>query len=289
MSGTTEEFKMPESRRPVRHSLDGGMIWIYGEPKIGKTTFASQFPGVWFWATEKGHDWVDCREPLQIESWPTFLKACTWFHKQEKKFGDGTPIRWLCFDTIDGLHKLCEAHVCNKLGVESLGDLHHGKGWSAFSQTWDQVMNKVRSWDVGLLCISHTKVREIKTRGTKVDRIEPAPGASCMRWCNAAADLIAYASSADRQTKDEDGNVTGVEQVRILQVHPSSGVLAGGRMSHVLPRAIPLSYAALIKHVPNSTPDEEALKAVDKADAEADMDEDNEGHHYDAAAEQDIP
>ncbi len=35
-------FEVPGAPRPVTASLAGKMIWLYGEPKIGKTTFASE-------------------------------------------------------------------------------------------------------------------------------------------------------------------------------------------------------------------------------------------------------
>ena len=35
---------LPENKKVLRDSTQSVKMWIYGEPNIGKTTFANQFP-----------------------------------------------------------------------------------------------------------------------------------------------------------------------------------------------------------------------------------------------------
>lgn len=242
------KLQIPGAKRPPKLDLDKSMVWIYGEPKIGKTTFASHFPGAWFWATEPGQDFVEVREPTSINSWEELLALCAFIEdKRPSTFGDGEPIKTIVIDTVDLLFKMCQEDVCHQLGVEDPSELPHGKGWARLSNEFERVMTKIRRWPFGQVVISHARQREFKTKGRKVDRWEPAMGAAGYRLCWGLSDLIAYAHTDEIVVKDDEGNVTGeVREDRVLLCHPTSWAVAGGRMSQYLPGVMPLSYSALV-------------------------------------------
>lgn len=254
-------FGPPGAKRHPAGTLARSMIWIYGDPKIGKTTLMSKFPGVWPLATEQGHEWVSIRPPTVITSWNEFIEFCVWIQtNQPRVFADGSPIYFLAIDTVDNLFKMCHDQVCSELGVQDPGEIPHGGGWGQLSKEFDRVMTKVRRWPYGLICISHARQKEFKTRGRKVDRYEPNIGAAGMRWCSGAADLILYAHSDEKPVVNEKNEITGqIREERLLLCHPQSWCVAGGRMSDRLPVTIPLSYDALIKYFPD-TPVEEGEK-----------------------------
>lgn len=238
---------IPGAPRKPKRDLGRSMIHIYGEPKIGKTTFAADAPGTWFIATEQGQDWVTVREPTLIHSWSQFLSFCA-FVQEEKptRFADGTPIQTFAIDRIEGLFKMCEEYVRQQLGVESLDELGHGKGWARLTNEWERVMNKIRRWPFGLIAISHARQREFKSKLTKVDRWEPDIGAAGLRWCLGAADLILYAHSLQQAELNAKGEVTGrIIERRVIRCHPSSSVIAGGRMADLLPDVMDLDYKTL--------------------------------------------
>lgn len=224
---------LPGAVRPAKQSLDGSMIWLYGIPKIGKTTTAASFPGAWFIATEKGDQFVSMRPPTYINSWPEFIELCQFIAKTKPtKFEDGTPIKTLVIDTYDKLFRHCNEHICDGMGLDDLGEIDHGKGWSRLTKEWDRVMTKVRAWPFTLVCISHVRDKEFKTKGRKTHRKEPAVGAAGFRWAQAAADLILYAHMDEVVEYGTDGEVTGeIKERRVFQCHPSSFAVAGGRMA----------------------------------------------------------
>ena len=91
---------VPGFKRKPKGDLARAKILIYGPPKIGKTTLASQFPGVWFMATEEGQDWLEVFTPTVIESWDHFLDVCKYIaEEQPTHFGDGTKIETIAIDT----------------------------------------------------------------------------------------------------------------------------------------------------------------------------------------------
>jgi hypothetical protein len=240
------------------------MIWIYGEPKIGKTTFASRFPGVWFIATEKGQDWVEVREPTLVRTWDEFLELCAYIQTNKPMFfGDGAPIKTLCIDTIDGLFRMCFESVCGGLGVDDPGELPHGKGWTRLNAEFDRVMNKIRQWPYGLICISHVRSKEVKLRGVKRDRFEPNIGAAGSRWALGATDLIMYAHAIDVAEVDPTtGAVTGkIITQRVLLCQPQQHAVAGGRMTDLfkIPALIPLDYDVLRAYFTGTAPSEKLI------------------------------
>lgn len=253
-----DRLKVPGAPRRPTGNIGRSMVWLYGEPKIGKTTFASRFPGVWFVATEKGQDWVEVREPTLVSNWDEFLTWCAFIQEhQPTTFGDGTPIETIAIDTVDGLFRMCFDHVVNSLGVEDPGELPHGKGWTRLNAEFDRVMNKIRKWPYGLICISHVRSREVKARGRKMDRNEPNIGAAGARWCQSAADLILFAHAQEVPEINDKGEITGaITEKRVLRCWPSASTVAGGRMigKTSLPEIVPLNYDEFIKYFNQEPP-----------------------------------
>lgn len=250
------KFQVPGAPRPPSGDITKSMIWIYGEPKVGKTTFMSNWPGLWACATEKGHDWVSMREPTPITSWFEWLEFCAFIEQTKPThFSDGKPIRSLGIDTIDNLFKFCFDQICRDLNVQDPGEIPHGGGWGRLDKEWTRVMSKVRAWPYGLVCVSHSKTREFKTRGIKTDRNEPNIGAAGMRWCVGAADIILYAHAEQKAETNSEGKVTGaIIESRSLLCQPQSYALAGGRMTRLLgiPEKIPLDFKEFIKFFPDT-------------------------------------
>jgi hypothetical protein len=258
-------YVIPGARRKPRADLSRSMLWVYGAPKIGKTTLAASFPGSMFIATEKGQDWVSVREPIHITSWNHFLDFCSWLNGElPTHFTDGEPIRTLVIDVMDILFKMCNEQVCLDMGVQDPGEIPHGGGWSRLTKEFERVMNKVRQWPYGLICISHARQRDFQMKGRKTDRWEPDVGAACSRWCSGAADLIMFAHSVEVPILNpQTGQVTGeIKEERRLLVHPQSWAVAGGRMSDRIPEThIPLSYQSILKYFPDMPSEKEITES----------------------------
>ncbi len=242
------EFEVPNGVRSVTPSISGKMIWLYGEPKIGKTTFACQIGEVWVVASEKGQDFVSVRQPTFVSNWKQFRSFVEWLYKTKPThFGDGKPIEWIVLDIVDTLFRHCNTEVCKALSVEDPGELAHGKGWSRLRNEFHTVMNALRSLPYGLICISHEARKETVIRNVKSTRIQPSVGASGYDWLLGGSDLILRAYSVDVAVKDDKGKVTGAfASKRMMQLHPNAGMVAGGRMSQFLPPSAPFSAKDLL-------------------------------------------
>jgi len=239
-------------QKPI-YDLAKATTLIFGPIKIGKTTIANQWPGVWFLATEAGQTWIQTHEPTIIDDWPHFLQICGWIAKtRPKKFGDGKPLRTLVVDTVDLLFKMCFDSVCDELGISSPTELDYGAGWQAIGDEFSRVITKLTKLPYGLIFISHTKVKTIKSRARKVDRIEPDIMATGMRVISAVADIILYCSVKETAILGADGEPTGtITEERIIRCQPESNIIAGDRTGR-LPDEIPMSYKELVKYFPKT-------------------------------------
>ena len=95
---------------------------VYGRPRIGKTTFANQFPKPLFLATEAGHSHLECYK-ISIHNWKEFLTACAEIRDQKHDF------QTIIIDTVDNLHDFCSEYICTERKIEHPSDMPMGKGY----------------------------------------------------------------------------------------------------------------------------------------------------------------
>jgi hypothetical protein len=260
------EFVLPGAKRSAKATLNGTMIWIYGEPKIGKTTFAAGLGETWFIATEKGHDFIEVREPTTISSWQQFRKFVEWLHvTRPTTFSDGKKIEWIAIDVVDRLFQMCNDEVCKSLSIEDPGELAHGKAWGRLRTEFGKVMTALRNLPYGLICISHERSKEITIRSMKISRFEPSTGAGAAAWLQGASDIICRAFAKEEAEK-VGGKVTGrFITRRLMQLHPTANAVAGGRMSQSLPPIMDLD-ATKLREAVSKCDISESSKTIDDSD-----------------------
>nr|DAJ96720.1 MAG TPA: AAA domain protein [Caudoviricetes sp.] len=69
----------------VSRNLRGYSVLMYGEPKSGKTTTASKFPGALVLAFEKGYNAIPGIMAKPMNSWNDFKKALIELKDEEVK------------------------------------------------------------------------------------------------------------------------------------------------------------------------------------------------------------
>lgn len=203
---------------------------IYGEPKAGKTTFASKFPGALFILTEPGgkfqsvfggdnihKDWTEVKD--------TIRRLCTEDHQFET----------IVIDTIDNAVEFCAEQVCKENGWSHESDGTYGKGWKAVEKEFKKVINALANRHFGLVFISHVKESERETRGIKRPYINNTLTGKGQKYINGLSDFIFYAFM------DDDEN-------RLLRTKANLNVNAGDR-SGILPEIIPMDFEILKKEL----------------------------------------
>lgn len=220
----------------VSRNLRGYSVFFYGQPKSGKTTIASKFPKALILAFEKGYNALPGVFAQPINSWGEFKKLFSELKTPEvhEKF------ETIVIDTADIAYSYCEKFICNREGVDSIGDIPYGKGYALISQEFDESIRKILNLDYGLVLISHSKtITEKNEKGQEVSRIVPTLDNRGRLICERTCDIIGYS----RGVEDEAGNV---ETKLFLRGTPS--YVAGSRFKYV-PTSIEFTYENLVKAI----------------------------------------
>ena len=247
-----------------RKDLTKASVCIFGPPKIGKTTLAAQWPGVWFWATEAGQTWVpNIHTPSLITGWDKapsadglewgFLDLCSYVEiNRPTTFADGSPLRTIVVDTVDLLYRICLNHVCQAHGMSHPSDLDWGRGWDMVGSEWQRVIAKMSLWPYGLIFVSHSRTAKIKSAATEIDKISPAISGAGFKAIHALVDIILYCCMEEAAETDAEGEITGniVEQ-RMIICQPKNNIVAGDRTG-CLPPKVKMDYRELLKLFPDT-------------------------------------
>ncbi len=222
---------LPTTKSKPTTDLAKQSILLYGVPKLGKSSFASEFPEAMFFECEPGLNHLEVFK-VPTYSWEVFLEACKLIAKGDHGF------KTLVIDTIDNAFKMCSDYVCAKHGIEYEGDMGHGKGWALVKNEWHRVLTRLASLPYGLIMISHAIDKTIETRTGEYTKTTPSLPDRARNVVLGLVDIILFGDSVSR--KDPAGNIV-VE--RLLRTKPHPTYEAGDRTGR-LPDVLPLSYAA---------------------------------------------
>ena len=112
---------MTISRGPVKTT--GIKVGIYGTEGVGKTTFASQFPGAVFIDTEGSTRHMDVARFDAPESLKDVLEQLDYV------VGPPDEIGTVVIDTVDWLEKFIFRAVCEEKSLKNIEDMGYGKGY----------------------------------------------------------------------------------------------------------------------------------------------------------------
>jgi hypothetical protein len=137
-------MELPTKKTPATTNPQELSILLYGQPKIGKSTFASRMNNALFLATEQGLNSLDVYQ-VPILDWESFLSACASIASGKHDY------KTIVIDTVDVLFKLCNEYVCKKHSIEHGTDLGFGKGFSFINNEFQRAINKLASLPYGLV------------------------------------------------------------------------------------------------------------------------------------------
>ena len=230
MSNAT--IALPTARSIPDLSIVNANCLVFGEPKVGKSTLASQIePDTsLFIATEPGLKGLSVFA-VDVRSWLEFLEVCGQLATTEHKFTR------VVIDTVDNLADMCQQYVIDtQLGGVHPGSVDdYGASWKKVNDEFKHKILKLSGLNVSLWFVSHAKTTEVKqTVGTKTV-IRPAVSGGMGSFLDGFVDHIFYVA----REQDEDGLERPVLRTRATETYR-----AGGR-GEPLPDPLPLDGKAL--------------------------------------------
>ena len=227
----------------VSRDLSGYITYVYGIPKVGKTTFGAQFPSALILAFERGYNALPGVIAQDITSWGEFKQVLRELKKPEVQ----ATYKSIIIDTVDIAASLCEKYICSQLGIENIGDGGWStNGWSKYKKEFEDSFRTITQLGYAVCFISHSADKTFKRKdGTEYNQMVPTAQCSVNEIVKGMADIFACA------------DIVNGERKLILRSLDGS-VDTGCRFKYIEPE-IPFTYDALV----------EALnKAIDKEAAE---------------------
>lgn len=226
----------------VSRDLSGYITYIYGAPKCGKTTLASQMEKPLLLAFEPGYHALPGVIAQDVTTWAEMKQV----YRQLKSPEVQATFRSIIVDTIDIAADRCKKYICNQNSIEDLGDLGYGKGWTKFKEEFNEVFRGLTQLGYAVFFIGHDKPETVDNPdGTKSIKIRPTLSNSTKTVIAGMADIYGY---AHQKTAGE---------MSVLTLRDSSGVIECGCRFKYMPQEIVMSYRNLVDAL-NEAIDKEA-------------------------------
>ena len=134
-------------------------VVVYGPEGVGKTTFASQFPGVVFIDTENGTSHMDVARTDSPVSWAELIAQVKWFGEHPDNVGT------VCIDTLDWAEKMAIRDVCEAKKITSIEEIAYGKGYVFVRDRFIQLLeelDKLREKGVNIVLTAHAQIKKFE-------------------------------------------------------------------------------------------------------------------------------
>ena len=242
-------------------------VLLFGEPKVGKSTFAAAAPNAVVLPI-KGEEGIDDLEVARFPTAKTFDDIMDAL--RELALVDKHPYRTVIIDSISALEPLLWEFTCFQKGWSSIEEPGFGRGYVEAAATWRKLtaaLDHLRSLGIGSILIGHvitTTVNDplLESYESWTPDVNKKANAHLQRWSDAI--LFAGRRPVIKKTKGsfgkEEKRAIGGDQ-RVLRTqarpaHPGGGRGVYGRLPYELPLQWP-EFASAITDAQEQTSETE--------------------------------
>lgn len=237
----------------ISRDLKGKFVCIYSLPKVGKTSLACQFPKNLLLGFEHGWNALAGIRPQEITKWADFKQVIRQLEKPEARQMYDT----VTIDTVGIAWQMCEDFICAQNGVQKIGDVPWGGGYSACKKEFENCLRKITQLGYGLVIIAHVEKRvEKRADDSEVEILGPQIPKRAYEIVNQLVDIIGYIDI----TWDEEGN-----SERWLYTRKTPTVMAGSRFKYLAPK-IKFGYQELVDAIAEAIDKSEKLDGATVVD-----------------------
>jgi len=181
MKGMDYMLILPENKRVQVDKETAPVLWLYGVPFSGKTTFSNQAPDVLHLNTDGNVKYVDgariiIRDEIKLNgrikettfAWQMFKDAVETLCIGQHDF------KTIVIDLVEDLLEHCRVYMYDKLDITHEADAGYGKGYDMVRTEFLPQIRRLTNAGYGIILISHEVTAEItKRNGEKVTVIRP--------------------------------------------------------------------------------------------------------------------
>lgn len=182
MKGWNYFMKLPSTERRNIEKVDKRVMWIYGVPFCGKTTFANAFPDPLMLNTDGNIKFVDApyiriKDEIKVEgrmtkktlAWQMFKDVIDELEKKENSF------KTIIVDLVEDLYEYCRLFMYDQMGIKHESD-DSFKAWDMVRGEFLNTLKRLMALDYeNIILISHEDTSKDITKkgGDKITAIKP--------------------------------------------------------------------------------------------------------------------
>lgn len=237
--GNDYMIKLPENKRRNIEAVEKRVLWIYGVPFCGKTTFANNFPDPLMLNTDGNIKFVDApyiriKDEVRVEgrqtkrtlAWDVFKDTISELEKKENTF------RTIVVDLLEDLYEHCRLYMYQQMGIthESDDSFH---AWDKVRGEFLNTLKRLMNLDYeNIILISHEDTSKDITRkgGDKITAIKPNLQEKVANKVAGMVDVVA--------------RIVADGETRTFSFKSNEVIFGGGRL-RVNAKDIPLDVKAL--------------------------------------------
>lgn len=182
MKGWNYFMKLPSTERRNIEKVDKRVMWIYGVPFCGKTTFANAFPDPLMLNTDGNIKFVDApyiriKDEIKVEgrmtkktlAWQVFKDVIDELEKKENSF------KTIIVDLVEDMYEYCRLFMYDQMGIKHESD-DSFKAWDMVRGEFLNTLKRLMALDYeNIILISHEDTSKDITKkgGDKITAIKP--------------------------------------------------------------------------------------------------------------------
>ena len=241
---------LPENKRRNIETATKKVVWIYGAPFSGKTTFANAFPDPLMLNTDGNIKFVDApyiyikdkveggRLAKRTFAWEIFKDVILELEKKDNSF------KTIVVDLLEDLYESCRRYICDQKGWDHESD-DSFRAWDMVRTEFLSTLKRLMNLDYeNIVLISHVDTTKDVTKkgGDKLTAIKPNLNEKVANKVSGMVDIVA-------RTIADDGQY-------VLSFKRNEVIFGGGRLKFAA-QEIPLDYDAFCNLYTNITPAQE--------------------------------
>lgn len=237
--GNDYMIKLPENKRRNIEAVEKRVLWIYGVPFCGKTTFANSFPDPLMLNTDGNIKFVDApyiriKDEVRVEgrqtkrtlAWDVFKDTISELEKKENTF------RTIVVDLLEDLYEHCRLYMYQQMGITHESD-DSFRAWDKVRGEFLNTLKRLMNLDYeNIILISHEDTSKDIARkgGDKITAIKPNLQEKVANKVAGMVDVVA--------------RIVADGETRTFSFKSNEVIFGGGRL-RVNAKDIPLDVKAL--------------------------------------------
>ena len=232
---------LPKNERRNIETVEKKVIWLYGQPFSGKTTFANKFPDPLMLNSDGNIKFVDApyisiKDKIEVTgrmtkktlAWEIFKEIVAELEKKENDF------KTIVVDLLEDLYEYCRLYMYDQMGISHESD-DSFKAWDKVRTEFLSTLKRLMALDYeNIILISHEDCSKDITKkgGDKLTSIKPNLQDKVATKVAGMVDIVA------RVVADGD--------IRILSFKSNEVIFGGGRLA-TKTNEIALDYDAFLE------------------------------------------